>query len=298
MPIALGPVKITRRHLSITASILLGLVLLGEATCRWVIGLGERPIYVTDTDLEYALAPSQRVLRFHKAYVVNAHGMRSPDIPNGARPVLVLGDSVVNGGVQTDQGALATSLCSTHGVPWTQAAVGSWGTPNQWAWLQRHGATVAPRAVVWVLSAHDRYDAPTFAPLNPSTHPTDQPWGALSDLVFTYGVRLLPTWGPARDPMADRTPERIATCASAAVAIAGWCRDRAIPLTVILHPERDQPDDHPDLVAWQRLWAELGVPCRSAGQTYGDRAHIYRDGIHLNERGQARLAELMIHLAP
>jgi hypothetical protein len=288
----------THRHLlAIIACTIFGLGLLGEAGCRWGIGLGQVPVYVTDTAIEYALAPEQNVRRFHKTYLVNAQGMRAPALVPGLRPVLVLGDSVVNGGVQTDQAALATSLASANGIPWTQAAAGSWGPPNQWAWLQRHGATVAPRAIVWVLSAHDRYDVPDFSPLNPATHPTAQPWCALGDLVFTYGARLLPGTGPARDPMADRTPERIAACASAASAVAGWCRDRGVPLTVVLHPERDEADDSADLNAWRAFWATQQVPVVLAGPMYAPKNEAYRDGIHLNAVGQARLATIFSSIA-
>ena len=61
-------------------------------------------------------APNQSGQRFGNAYSYNAFGMRRTELPSdGLEIVLVMGDSVVNGGASTDQNKLATALASRVG---------------------------------------------------------------------------------------------------------------------------------------------------------------------------------------
>lgn len=61
---------------------------------------------------EYRLRPGQDHRRFGNRILVNAAGMRSPPVApvpeTGTLRLLVLGDSVVNGGAETDHADLAT----------------------------------------------------------------------------------------------------------------------------------------------------------------------------------------------
>src|SRR5580658_4659029 len=75
-----------------------------EVVCRYAIGLGDPPLYVADSKMEYLLQPSKTYFRFHKRFAVNRYGMRADDFPpQKSNPsefrVLVIGDSVIYGGV-------------------------------------------------------------------------------------------------------------------------------------------------------------------------------------------------------
>lgn len=110
--------KHDRRRLLKLSAILAVLTLVGgELFARWVLGLGTPPLSMTHPSIEYLYQPSQDVRRFGNRILINAYGMRSPDFPAhkqdpDERRIMVFGDSVLNGGAQTDHEALATSILS------------------------------------------------------------------------------------------------------------------------------------------------------------------------------------------
>lgn len=177
-----------------------------EVLLRWPLGLGDPPLYQPDETIEYVLVPGQ-YRRFGHRVIVNSAHMRSEEAvlhprPEPAHRLLVLGDSVVNGGSHVDQADLATELLpglwheSGHAVPLVvcNASAGSWGPANMLAYVQRFGAFECSEAVI-VLNSADLQDMPTFAPLGPE-QPTRRPLCAMHDLVENYGRRLLPHDAP------------------------------------------------------------------------------------------------------
>ena len=178
-----------------------------EIFCRFVIGLGDPPLYVADPKMEYLLQPSKTYYRFHKRFAVNQYSMRSDDFPpqkSDARElrVLVIGDSVIYGGVRIDQADIDTeilkrSLQKELGRPVVvgNASAKSWGPPNELAYLERFG-TLQADVVILELSSHDYADAPTFAAVVgvAAAYPDKKPILALTDLfkdlpsaaLFTY----------------------------------------------------------------------------------------------------------------
>ena len=141
--------------------VLVGLL---EAYARVVLGLGDPPLWMADPEIEYLPQPAKSYLRFGKRISYNAYSMRSRDFPRTkVNPdelrVLVVGDSVINGGAQTDQQALATTLLENklaesldRPVLVANIAAGSWGPPNILAYLRRFGLFDAD-VVVIVLTA-------------------------------------------------------------------------------------------------------------------------------------------------
>src|SRR5580698_3164683 len=175
-----------------------------ELVCRYAIGLGDPPLYIADSKIEYLLQPSKTYYRFHKRFAVNQYSMRSDDFrprksdTNEFR-VLVIGDSVIYGGVRIDQGDIDTEILKRNlqkdlGRPVVvgNASAKSWGPPNELAYLQRFG-TLQADVVILELSSHDYADAPTFAPVVgvSAAYPGKKPSSALSDLFKTY---LLPRY--------------------------------------------------------------------------------------------------------
>ena len=255
-------------------------------------GLGRRdhPLFQADARYEYLMRPDQdlRYGRIH--YVTNALGLRSPPIgPKRRRRVLVIGDSVINGGQQTTQDSLATEKAALRtGVELVNLSAGSWGTENAMAWIRAHGLLEVDEMIV-VLSSHDAYDRMTFEPLvgHHPNYPAERPHLALSAQVdrWTYSLK---------DRRSTRNDRYFAT---------GWraLRDTAIvndlPFSVILHPELGElAMGHYDergtrildsLAAWKVPVMPLLERLDSA---------MYTDRIHLNDRGQAALAEVLVEV--
>lgn len=205
-PVALPPVSASSK-ISKTKIILL-LVVIGfissELFCRFVIGLGDPPLYQADPAMEYLLQPSKTYHRFHRRFAVNQYSMRSDDfLPQKSTPeelrVLVIGDSVVYGGVMIDQDDIDTEILKRNlqhqfgrQVVVGNASAKSWGPPNELAYLERYG-TLDADVIVLELSSHDYADAPTFVPVVgiSASYPNKKPWSALADLFGTY---LLPRY--------------------------------------------------------------------------------------------------------
>lgn len=169
------------------------LILALELVSRFILGLGTPPLSIAHPRIEYMFRPNQNVMRFGNQLVFNEFGMRSISLAEIAAKhrILVFGDSVVNGGNLTDQADLATTLLSDSNTFYGNVSAGSWGPANMAAWLEEFGSQKADTAVV-VLSSHDAYDLPTFAPLDPENNPTKAPILALEEAIFRYLPRYLP----------------------------------------------------------------------------------------------------------
>jgi hypothetical protein len=132
-----------RTALTTAAGALLGLVVC-EIIARFVLGLGDAPLFESDPKVEYIYKPSGEYRRFGHRIKINAFGMRSEYFPPAKSTdteirVLFVGDSIIHGGSQTDQEKLATRLIerrlreqSRAPVIVANASAGGWGRPMNW----------------------------------------------------------------------------------------------------------------------------------------------------------------------
>src|SRR5438067_1105422 len=184
----------TSKTSRIKIAFLVAIVCLGfaELFCRFAIGLGDPPLYKADRTMEYVLQSSKTYHRFHNRFSVNRYGMRADDFPpQKSSPdelrVLVVGDSIVYGGVRIDQADISTEILKRNlerefarPVVVGNASAKGWGPPDELAYLRRYG-TLDADVVVFELSSHDYQDAPKFVPLvgiSPA-FPDKRPLGAL-----------------------------------------------------------------------------------------------------------------------
>jgi len=193
----------------------------GEAVARYGLGLGDPPLSMAHTDIEYVFRPNQECLRFGNRVAYNAYSMRSDEMsrrksdPNEFR-VLVLGDSVVNGGNLTDQADLATEILqrelrkrSDRPVAVANVSAGSWGPGNLLAYVEVFGVFDADVVFV-VLSSHDATDVPQFGNLvGTANFPDVKPKWALSEAMFRYLPRYLPNWKRTESQAAQVDIEQI-----------------------------------------------------------------------------------------
>ncbi len=204
--------KLTLIILAVTA----GLLVATEALLRVLFGFGNPLIYIADAECGYLLAPNQRVRRLGNRIEINEYSMRTGAIaPLPAIEtlrVLLLGDSVANGGWWTDQTDtiseimarqlrlkirnLATNAQLHSKVNYSQVEVlncsaNSWGPRNQLAYIKRFGLFGA-KAVVLLLNTDDLF---TSAPCSEvvgrdRAYPDRKPLMAIGQLLNRY---LLPT---------------------------------------------------------------------------------------------------------
>src|SRR5438105_9169328 len=71
-----------RRRILLRAGIILLILLgIGEMVSRFVLGLGDPPLYVADNEIQYYNLPARTYHRFGNTIAINAFSMRSPDFP-------------------------------------------------------------------------------------------------------------------------------------------------------------------------------------------------------------------------
>ncbi len=146
-----------------------GLVILLEIGLRVIFGFGHPLIYLADEEIGYLLAPDQKTRRFGNRIEINQYSMRSPDFEMTPSPstlrVMLLGDSIVNGGWWTDQSdtisemmrqQLRQTQAGTSEIEVLNVSANSWGPPNQLAYLRRFGLFKAD-AVVLVINTDDLF---------------------------------------------------------------------------------------------------------------------------------------------
>lgn len=300
-----------RRVLVILALMVLGLAITAEVVLRAFVGLGDPPIYFTDDKFEYAIKPGT-YHRFGHEIFYNRFSMRSAEIePKKTNPrelrVLVLGDSIVNGGSPTSNSELATTLLEPKltqklGRPTRVLNIsqGSWGPRNVLGYLEKFGSFDADAAVL-VLNSIDYGDEPAFTPLT-AEQPTKRPILALQEAFQNYLPRaiekVLGPSGPAED---DSNPpvERGNRSLDSLSALVVRLREDKIPLVVVMHLRRTEVEGKP-LIGHAKiverlksLRVEVIESAPVFQKHYADTPPILRDDAHPSGPGQRVLAEVL-----
>lgn len=283
-----------------------------EAFARHRWGLGHPLVMLADPDLEYVAAPNQRIVRRGNRIETNALGMRSSGFsaerssPEEFR-VLVLGDSVMFGGAQTDQAELATErlgplLEARLGRPVAvgNASAGSWGPPNWLGWLRSRDLCDADVLVV-VLSSHDAGDVISGnwtppPPLNPL-------FPALEEaLERVFPEAATPPDGPVA--VAGLDPRDRILALAALQEIAAFADAAGVPLVALHFPglretaTGEEEAGSADVDAWAAPHAGRGSRVLRERLAAGSTADLpttrfHRDDLHPNTAGQAVLAEVL-----
>lgn len=192
------------------------LLVLLEMLLRLLLGFGNPLIYIADAECGYLLAPNQRVRRLGNWIEINEYSMRTVAIDPLPNPstlrVLLLGDSVANGGWWTDQTDtiseimtrqlrlqlpnLATTNAQLHSkVKYSEcevlnASANSWGPRNQLAYIKRFGLFGA-KVLVLLLNTDDLFaSAPNSAVVGRDrSYPDRKPVLAVLELWSRYLLR-------------------------------------------------------------------------------------------------------------
>ena len=99
-----------KRKWIIVSCMLIGLLFIGEVILRQIWGFANAPLYETNDKWEYMVCPNQDGYRFGNHYHYNSYGQRSEDPDSNKTIILGLGDSVLHGGMTSDQDSTATYI--------------------------------------------------------------------------------------------------------------------------------------------------------------------------------------------
>lgn len=295
-----------RKFLICGGAILVLLIIL-EVVLRTVWGFGKMPLYAASDEWEYMTLPEQSGKRLGNKFYFNRYGMRSEEVDSTKKHVLGLGDSVINGGVQTEQDSLATSLFSKEtGIQMLNISAGSWGPDNCAAYLKHYGLFDA-KGIFLLVSSHDAHDNMDFTPVvgKYPSYPDKQYCCAIVEVVCRYA------WPKFRNRFLKPKQKELAPDQKVLAGVGidknglgfnpGFLQlkqmaDREhISMVVFLHADakecaaRKYNSQGEEIMKWCKENNVKLIKDLDCGFTSSD----YRDGIHINATGQRKLANVM-----
>lgn len=265
-----------------------------------LIGFGQIPIYKSSPLYDYALVENQDVSRFGNQLLINSDGMRSEPLIDDEWRVVKFGDSVLNGGMSTDQSELASTILEKRfqqkdsNLRVLNVSAGSWGPDNAFAWMMARGDFDA-KVIVLVFGSEDWQDQMICREVvgNVSYYPMEQPALAITD-AFSWitGRFVVDTNWSELPPTPGCEPNNYSHNSGWDNFIA-YTITNGIPLIVYHHADRSENQDGKLNEMGEQLQAYLKANDLQyiSGLNAGLEDADYRDDVHPNAGGQAKIAE-------
>jgi lysophospholipase L1-like esterase len=297
-------------------AVVVGLLVLLEIGLRSLFGFGNPLIYISNEQIGYLLAPNQRTRRFGNLIEINEYSMRSPQIqkipPASTLRVLILGDSIANGGWWTDQAntiasLLQQSLTANQGSNYQEvevlnASANSWGPRNELAYLEHFGDFNA-QVVVLIINTDDLFaTAPTSLPVGRDrNYPDRQPPLALVEVMQRYFFKQKPI--PELTAVQNETGDRVGINLAAISQIYTLTRQSNSQFLLVMTPllrELGEPGPRDyELKARQRLidfskTAQINyIDILPIFNSTKNPQTLYQDHIHFNLSGNQLLSKVI-----
>lgn len=279
------------------------LFLFSEVALRGIWGFCDAPLSIESEKYEYIFAPNQERIRFGQHVHYNSFSQRSEEPKKQKKKILGCGDSVINGGVQTDQKNLATTLFEEKtGVQMLNISAGSWGPDNCAAYLKEKG-TFGADGIILVVSSHDAHDNMNWQTVvgQSVAFPDKQYKLAIWEVIDRY---LLPRVVGLFKSTSSVNPNDPDAAVNAGIQKNGkefntgfaqlkqLADNSKMHFVIYLHPEKSEVESGGYNEQGEEIinWAKENGVTLYLGLEEGETLDGFRDNIHLNELGQQRLA--------
>jgi lysophospholipase L1-like esterase len=292
-------------------------LLIFELTLRFALGLGNPPLSQADSDTGYRFQPNQKITRFGKKIEYNQYSQRSepinPQKPQQISRILIIGDSVTNGGSPTDQTQtiteqLESKLSSTKAkFEVLNASAGSWGIGNQLGYLRKFG-TFESNAVIIQIGTHDLTQPTSTSERvgrNPK-YPTHPPLLATQEVITRY---ILPKLfsslkSDSEIPQVSETEhnQQFQQNMQSLKAMVSLIRAKQTPVIVLFTPSRADLLPSPNTPKYKseffQVLKQLEIPVVDSHTAWSKLPattvkSYYRDKVHFKETGNQAVAELL-----
>jgi lysophospholipase L1-like esterase len=290
-----------------------------EVILRVAFGLGNPVLVQADSYTGYRFQPNQKLLRFGKQVQYNQYSQRSEPItikkPPTTLRILMIGDSVLNGGNRIDQDQTITELfaaklsASGHSAEVLNASAGSWGIGNILGYLRQFG-TFNADAVILQIGTHDLTQPTSTSDVvgNHPAFPTHPPLLATQDAwtryIWPHIVGSLGYIPPEPDfassPVSFNPDQEFQQNMQQLKEIITLVRGKNIPVFVLFTPNLDdllpkfnQPNYKSEFF---RLLKSLQVPIIDTHTTWSTLSPTtvetyFRDYVHLTVQGNQAIAD-------
>jgi len=296
----------------------LAVFLMTETGLRLGLGLGKPALVQADSEIGYRFQPNQDLWRFGRSIIYNQYSQRSdpitPEKPPGTLRILMVGDSVLNGGNPIDQSdiiseKLKVQLENTgYSLEVLNASSGSWGLGNQWGYLRTFGLFDSD-LVILQIGVHDLVQPMSSSDAVGSIYfPDHPPMSAISEAWSRYAwprVRgYLPLNAPSSEiPQSPITPEEQFTeNMKTFQKIVQFIRAQDIPVMVLFTPNRfdliPNPQTPPYYPEFLTLLESEQIPVIDVYEAWSTLSpsvidSFFRDSVHLNEQGNQAVVLLI-----
>lgn len=285
-----------------------------ELSLRYLYGFGNPLLYVADVQTGYRIAPNQSVRRSGNRIQINQYSMRgseiSPTRPAHTLRILLLGDSIANGGWWTDQADILSeqiaqelrSQLSTltingetpQSVEVLNASANSWGPRNELAYLAKFGHFES-QAIVLLINTDDLFTiAPTSLQVGRDrNYPARKPPLAIVEVIQRYALKPDPI--PELQELQQEGGDRVAANMEAMRQIKAIAQQNNSFLLIAMTPLLREvgepgPRDY-ELEARRRLQDFMryeNIPYIDYLPMFNQAESaeaLYRDNIHLSSTG-------------
>ncbi|NQU73944.1 MAG: SGNH/GDSL hydrolase family protein [Candidatus Omnitrophica bacterium] len=286
--------------------VILILLVITEISLRIFFGLGTPPLMVTDANIGYLYKANQDLKRFGNRVVYNKYHQRSENLAkNPGYRILMVGDSITNGGASTDHSDTVTEILE-HKINQSRettgealnASAGSWGVENEYEYIKKFG-TFEADIVILQIGTHDLKQPKAVASVvGTASYPSNNPPLAIWELftryvkarVFKKSSRI------GKITPADEGKQCLKNLNTIKQTIALTKKsDNAV--IALLIPERAEL--HKEKNAAQKedfitLMDEHNIPCINLlDKKFKLEKRYFRDPIHFNKKGNDFIADIL-----
>lgn len=291
-----------------------------ELTFRLALGLGNPALLQADPNIGYYFQPNQEILRFGKHIRYNQYAQRSdpitPQKPAGTLRILMIGDSVLNGGNPTDQNQTISELLKTrlqnagYSAEVLNASAGSWGIGNQLSYLIEFGIFDSD-AVILQIGTHDLLqrtstseavgNSPYF-PDHPPLLAIEEAWSRYVWPSLAATFQISPAKGRFPPPAPADPQKQFEQNMALLEKMISLVRSQNKPVFVLFTSDRQdlvpQTQTPPYKSEFFQFLKALQVPIIDSHAAWSNLPadtvdRYFRDIVHLNERGNEAIANLL-----
>jgi hypothetical protein len=250
---------------------------------------------------EYIAQSGQNRFRFGKHIRYNEYSMRSDNLHSSDDfRILGFGDSVLNGGMETDHDSLATTIIERvldrrnkgRNIRCLNISAENWSPDNCFAYMEEFGDFDAGM-IILVVNSHDAYDVMDFRKMV-DVHP-DYPSKQSLSSIYEMGKYFISRIFGKQQDVSDYNVKNSNTFNPGFRTFRCYSLENNIPLLVYLHPDREEVIKG----KYEAGGEEIIRFCHDSdvtlidGMKYED-IYSFKDAIHLNDRGQRILANAIL----